>query len=112
MRFKTPGWAEAKLKASTGTVWATWGPYLRKSLLIKLGETLGDTSFPEDFVKAGTFEGGDTVGDEEENLKAKEIMTTEIKPKMLGEEEDSDDDDPDLEEDEEEESSDEEDLRR
>ncbi|KAI4134399.1 MAG: hypothetical protein LQ347_001557 [Umbilicaria vellea] len=114
VRFQTPGWADAKVKASTGQVWATWGPYLRKSLLLKLGEVLGDTKLPEEFVEAGTFEGDDNVDKEEETIKAKEIMVREVKPKLERwdeDGEDSSDDEEEMPEEDSEESSVEEDFR-
>ena len=86
-------------------------------MLVKLGEALGDTKLPDEFVKEGTFEtNSGRDNDEEEMIKAKEIMIRELKPTSLertegfdndSEDEEESDSEEDEEEEEEKESDDE-----
>ena len=52
-------------------------------MLLKIGEQLGDTELPYDFLKSGTFEGEHTVSKETEELMAKEIVVAEVEPILV-----------------------------
>lgn len=42
VRFEKHGWAEKRLTVANGILWATPGPYLRRSMLKVLVESIGD----------------------------------------------------------------------
>lgn len=57
IRFEKHGWAEKRPTVPDGTLWATPGPYLRRSMLKVLAESIGDCE-PSTVLEAnGTFEG-------------------------------------------------------
>ncbi|MCJ1484000.1 hypothetical protein MMC06_004168 [Schaereria dolodes] len=79
-KFEKSGWAESFLNQRTGTIWASPGPYLKRSVLRKLGEYLGDVETEQKF-SLGTFdslEGQSSVTDIDEELAAKDIGSLDI----------------------------------
>ena len=79
-KYEKSGWAEKYLNKPMGTIWASPGPYLKRSVLKKLGEYLGDRGASQSFSQ-GTFEaleGQSSVADEDEELAAKDIASIDI----------------------------------
>jgi hypothetical protein len=73
VRYEKPGWAEKRVNLPTGKIWATPGPYLRRSMLKALADVIGDCEPPEE-VFDGVFDGKGVKPPEEEKLIAQEIL--------------------------------------
>ncbi|KAI9773301.1 MAG: hypothetical protein M1839_002161 [Geoglossum umbratile] len=73
VRYEKPGWAEKRVNLPTGKIWATPGPYLRRSMLKALGYVIGDCE-PSEEVFDGVFDGKGVKPPEEEKLIAQEIL--------------------------------------
>lgn len=84
-KYERTDWAEKFLKTRTGSIWATPGPYLKKSVVQKLGEYVGHRMAAANF-SGGTFESGDegqtTVDDESESLAVKDIASISIENEL------------------------------
>ncbi|KAH0562615.1 hypothetical protein GP486_002707 [Trichoglossum hirsutum] len=74
VRYEKPGWAEKRVSLPTGKVWATPGPYLRKSMLKTLANVIGDVEPSEELFGDGAFDGTDSKSPQEEKLMAQEIL--------------------------------------
>ena len=75
-KYEKPGWAETRLQLPTGRIWATPGPYLKRSTLKKLGEYLGDREADKTFGE-GAFE-GEAAREEDENLAVRDIASLDF----------------------------------
>ncbi|KAI9774728.1 MAG: hypothetical protein M1839_001648 [Geoglossum umbratile] len=73
VRYEKPGWAEKRVNLPTGKIWATPGPYLRKSMLQALASVIGDCE-PSEEVFDGVFDGKGGKPPQEEKLIAQEIL--------------------------------------
>lgn len=82
VRFEKHGWAEKRLTVPNGSLWATPGPYLRRSMLKVLAESIGDCEPSSVLEAAGTFEGQDDKSKEEETVIAGEALVIRDKPKL------------------------------
>ncbi|MCJ1368314.1 hypothetical protein MMC16_007456 [Acarospora aff. strigata] len=82
VHFEKHGWAEKRLTVPNGTLWATPGPYLRRSMLKVLAESIGDCE-PSSIMEAGgTFEGQDDKPKKEEAVIAGEALVIREKPEL------------------------------
>ena len=54
-------------------MWATPERYLRRSMLVKLAATIGDTEFPEEFLAVNTFSDANQKPDLEEHAIGEEV---------------------------------------
>ncbi|KAI9768930.1 MAG: hypothetical protein M1840_004526 [Geoglossum simile] len=73
-RYEKPGWAEKRVNLPTGKIWATPGPYLRKSMLKALANAIGDYEPPAELFGSGVFDGKGSKSPQEEKLIAREIL--------------------------------------
>ncbi|KAI9764138.1 MAG: hypothetical protein M1840_008698 [Geoglossum simile] len=73
VRYEKPGWAEKRVNLPTGKIWATPGPYLRKSMLKALANVIGDCE-PSEGVFDGVFDGKGGKLPQEKKLIAQEIL--------------------------------------
>ncbi|KAI9778993.1 MAG: hypothetical protein M1839_007805 [Geoglossum umbratile] len=69
-----PGWAEKRLNLSSGKMWPTPGPYLRKSMLKALSSAIRDYEPPAELFGSGVFDGTDGRSLQEEKLVAPELL--------------------------------------
>ena len=60
MRYGKPGWAEKRVILPTGKIWATPGPYLRKSMLKAIANVIRDCEPSGELFGDGVFDGKDT----------------------------------------------------
>ncbi|KAI9861263.1 MAG: hypothetical protein M1813_005436 [Trichoglossum hirsutum] len=74
IRYEKPGWAEKRVNLPTGKIWATPGPYLRKSMLKVLASVIGDYEPSEEVFGDGVFDGKGGKPPQEEKLIAQEIL--------------------------------------
>ncbi len=81
-RYEKHGWAERRLTVPHGTIWATPGPYLRKSMLKVLAASIGDCEPSRALEAGGTFEGQDDKSEEEERLIAGEALVIRDRPEL------------------------------
>ncbi len=88
VRYEKEDWAKHFLTLPTGNMWATPGPYLRKSMLRVLAQTIGDMyEMPKELYEHKTFDGKDDEPEAEEKKKAAEMFTiTERLKKKIEEE--------------------------
>lgn len=86
VRYEKPGWAEKRLMLPTGKLWATQGPYLRRSTLKHLASVLGDVDDGDELFADGVFDGKDNKPESEEWLMAQEIFAAQECPKLDKEE--------------------------
>ena len=86
-KYEKTDWAEKFLNTRTGSIWATPGPYLKRSVVRKLGEYVGDRMAVSEF-SGGIFdskhEGQTTVDEESETLAIKEIASINIENELAG----------------------------
>ena len=61
----------------TGKLWATQGPYLRRSTLKHLASLLGDIDDGDEVFADGVFDGKDDKPEREERLMAQEIFVAQ-----------------------------------
>ncbi|KAI9761976.1 MAG: hypothetical protein M1840_001505 [Geoglossum simile] len=73
VRYEKPGWAEKRVNLPTGKIWATPGPYLRKSMLRVLANVIGNCE-PSEEVFDRVFDGKGGKPRQEEKLIAQEIL--------------------------------------
>ena len=57
VRYEKPGWAEKRINLPTGKIWATPGPYLRKSMLKTLTNVIRDYEPSGELFGGGVFDG-------------------------------------------------------
>jgi HNH endonuclease len=74
VRYEKPGWAEKRVNLPTGKIWATPGPYLRRSMLKVLANVIGDCEPSEEVFGDGVFDGAGSKPPQEEKLIAQEIL--------------------------------------
>ena len=65
-----------------GKLWATQGPYLRRSTLKYLASMLGDVDKANDMFADGSFVGKDDKPESEERLMAQEIFVAQEGTKL------------------------------
>ncbi|KAI4122155.1 MAG: hypothetical protein LQ347_006600 [Umbilicaria vellea] len=82
VRYEKPGWAEKRMMLPTGKLWATQGPYLRRSTLKYLALTLGDVEDGDKMFADGVFDQKDNKPESEERLMAQEIFVAQECPKL------------------------------
>lgn len=82
VRYEKPGWAEKRLSLPTGKLWATQGPYLRRSTLKHLASMLGDVDDADKMFADGVFDRKDDKPESEERLMAQEIFVAQECPKL------------------------------
>jgi hypothetical protein len=73
VRYEKPGWAEKRVNLPTGKIWATPGPYLRKSMPKALANAIGDYEPPAELFGSGVFDGKGSKSPQEK-LIAREIL--------------------------------------
>jgi len=73
MRYEKPGWA-VRVILPTGKIWATPGPYLRKSMLKALANAIGDCEPSKELFGDGVFDGKGNGSPQEEKVIAQEIL--------------------------------------
>ncbi|KAI9769415.1 MAG: hypothetical protein M1840_004117 [Geoglossum simile] len=57
VRWETAGWDDLKRRFPDGSIWATPGPYLRRSMVRQLGIAIGDYEPKEEEFKEGVCDG-------------------------------------------------------
>lgn len=85
VRYEKPGWAEKRLTLPTGKLWATQGPYLRRSTLKHLASLLGDVDEADEIFSDGVFDRKDNKPESEERLMAQEVFVAQECPKLVKE---------------------------
>ena len=75
VRYEQPGWAEKRMTLPTGKLWATQGPYLRRSTLRHLAAMLG--GIDDEMFADGVFDTKDGKPESEERRMAQEIFVTQ-----------------------------------
>lgn len=81
-RFEKPGWAEKRMTLPTGKLWATQGPYLRRSTLKHLAVMLGDLDEGDEMFGEGAFDQGDSKTESEEKSLVQAIFAAHECPKL------------------------------
>ncbi|KAL8730648.1 MAG: hypothetical protein Q9166_003961 [cf. Caloplaca sp. 2 TL-2023] len=76
------GWAEKEQQLVNGTIWATPDHHLQRSILAKLGESLGNITFSNPFLDQSSFSSGGTTEDDAKRV-ADEAMVNAAKPKLV-----------------------------
>jgi hypothetical protein len=74
IRYEKPDWAEEGVNLPTGKIWATPGPYLRKSMLKALANVIGDCELSQEVFGDGVFDEKGGKPPQEEKLIAQEIL--------------------------------------
>ncbi len=81
VRYEKHGWAEKRMNLPTGKIWATPGPYLRKSMLKQFANVSVDVEIDIMFDE-GAFEGKQQQTAQEEKVMAEEILVDGEWPKV------------------------------
>lgn len=82
VRYEKPGWAEKRMTVPTGKLWATQGPYLRRSTLKHLAAMLGDVDEGDEMFADGVFDRKDGKPESEERRMAQEIFVAHERTKL------------------------------
>ncbi|KAI9716909.1 MAG: hypothetical protein M1812_005058 [Candelaria pacifica] len=97
VRYEKPDWAQYRVEIPSGKLWATPGPYIRRSILKKLANAIGDTELDEGLTQSTTFEGHDNKSEAEEDVISNEVYLSKevplLKEKGEWDEEDEEDED-------------------
>lgn len=82
VRFEKDGWAEKRLTVPNGNLWATPGPYLRRSMLKVLAKIIGDCEPSSVLEAGGTFDGQEDRSKKEEEVIAQEALVLRERPEL------------------------------
>ncbi|KAI9863080.1 MAG: hypothetical protein M1813_003900 [Trichoglossum hirsutum] len=74
IRCEKPGWAGKMINLPTGKIWATPGPYLRKSMLKTIANAIGDYEPSKELLNGGVLDGEDSGSPGEGGLMAQGVL--------------------------------------
>ncbi|KAI9876597.1 MAG: hypothetical protein M1830_006155 [Pleopsidium flavum] len=92
IKWEKTSWKDLKAKFPGGPIWATPGPYLRRSMLRHLAQAIGDYDLNDEEFEEGVYEGaGQKPSTDEEAIAAEVADKLEIDPNDEGDDDDDDD---------------------